>query len=553
VGDARVAGADAARADAAGTGTPEVGATGANVARATGTGAGDAGAGAAGADATRAGAAGVGAAGVGAAAAGVAGAGAAGPGDAGADDAGADDAGADDAGAGAFRDASGRGGRGGERLPRVAVVGRPNVGKSTLVNRILGRRAAITQEQPGVTRDRVPYEAEWAGRRFELVDTGGWEARASGLHARVVAQAERAMAESDLLLFVVDASVGVTEEDAAVADRLRRGRAPVLLVANKVDNAEQELLIGALWALGLGEPHPVSGIHGRGSGDLLDAVVERLGGGGRGEPGEPAAPAVAIVGRPNVGKSSLLNRLAGEELAIVDPTPGTTRDTVDSTIEREGRRYRLIDTAGMRRSFQQAEGADYYAFVRGLEAVDRADVALLVLEAPSGVTEQDQKLAVRAAEAGCGLVLVANKWDLMEEQPRRRFELDLQRRLHFVDWAPLLRTSARTGRGVDKVWTTVDVVLAERRRRVATATLNQWLTQATGRTPPPPARGRPVRVRYVTQARVAPPEFVFFSTGALTPAYRRYLEADLRRSFGFGGTPLRILVRARSRERQADR
>jgi GTPase len=436
------------------------------------------------------------------------------------------------------------------RLPRVAVVGRPNVGKSTLVNRILGRRAAITQEVPGVTRDRVAYQAEWSGRRFELVDTGGWEPKATGLQASVVAQAERAMAEADLLMFVVDATVGVTEEDAAVATRLRRGQVPVLLVANKVDSAAAEPLIADLWSLGLGEPLPVSSLHGRGSGDLLDAMLERLGTEAATD-AEPDVPALAIVGRPNVGKSSLLNRLAGADLAIVDPTPGTTRDTVDSIVERDGRGYRLVDTAGMRRSFQQAEGADYFAFVRSLEAVDRADVALLVLEAPEGVAEQDQKVAVRAVEAGCGLVLLANKWDLMDDEARHQFGVDLERKLYFVDWAPLLRVSARTGRGVEKIWGLVDKVLAERSRRIPTAALNQWLGQATERTPPPPARGRSVKVRYATQARVDPPELVLFTSGPLTPSYRRYLERDLRRTFGFEGTPVRLVVRVRSRERTA--
>ena len=438
------------------------------------------------------------------------------------------------------------------RLPRVAVVGRPNVGKSTLVNRLLGRRAAITQEQPGVTRDRVAYQAEWSGRRFELVDTGGWEPRATGLQARVVAQAERAMADADLLLFVVDATVGVTEEDAAVAGRLRRGRVPVLLVANKVDSAAAEPQTGSLWSLGLGEPLAVSSLHGRGSGDLLDAVIKRLSTAAE-SADEPDAPALAIVGRPNVGKSSLLNRLAGEDLAIVDPTPGTTRDTVDSLVTRAGRSYRLVDTAGMRRAFQQAEGADYFAFVRSLEAVDRADVALLVLEAPLGVAEQDQKVAVRAVEAGCGVVLLANKWDLMDDEARRQFGVDLERKLHFVDWAPMLRVSARTGRGVEKIWGLVDGVLAERARRIPTAALNQWLGQATERTPPPPARGRTVKVRYATQARVDPPEVVVFTTGPLTPSYRRYLENDLRRTFGFEGTPVRLVVRVRARERSQER
>jgi GTP-binding protein len=292
----------------------------------------------------------------------------------------------------------------------------------------------------------------------------------------------------------------------------------------------------------------VSSLHGRGSGDLLDAVVELLGS-EAGTDGEPDVPALAIVGRPNVGKSSLLNRLAGADLAIVDPTPGTTRDTVDSIVERDGRGYRLVDTAGMRRSFQQAEGADYFAFVRSLEAVDRADVALLVLEAPEGVAEQDQKVAVRAVEGGCGLVLLANKWDLMDDEARRQFGVDLERKLYFVDWAPLLRVSARTGRGVEKIWGLVDKVLAERSRRIPTAALNQWLGQATERTPPPPARGRSVKVRYATQARVDPPELVLFTSGPLTPSYRRYLERDLRRTFGFEGTPVRLVVRVRTRER----
>ena len=260
-------------------------------------------------------------------------------------------------------------------------------------------------------------------------------------------------------------------------------------------------------------------------------------------------PALAIVGRPNVGKSSLLNRLAGQDLAIVDPTPGTTRDTVDSIVERAGRSYRLVDTAGMRRSFQQAEGADYFAFVRSLEAVDRADVALLVLEAPLGVAEQDQKVAVRAVEAGCGVVLLANKWDLMDDEARRQFGVDLERKLYFVDWAPMLRVSARTGRGVEKIWGHVEKVLTERSRRIPTAALNQWLGQATERTPPPPVRGRSVKVRYATQARVDPPEVVLFTSGQLTPSYRRYLERDLRRTFGFEGTPVRLVVRVRTRDR----
>jgi GTP-binding protein len=431
--------------------------------------------------------------------------------------------------------------------PRVAVVGRPNVGKSTLVNRMLGRRAAITQELPGVTRDRVAYEAEWDGRRFEVIDTGGWEPRVEGLAASVVAQAERAMAEADLVLLVVDAQVGVTREDAAMAERLRRAEVPVLLVANKVDDQRAELELGRLWSLGLGQPHPVSALHGRGSGDLLDEVLARLPAGPRADAAE-RPPAVAVVGRPNVGKSSLFNRLAGADMAIVDPTPGTTRDTVDTTVEHDGRRWRFVDTAGMRRAFAKAKGADYYALVRSYQAVDRADVAILVVEGPAGIAEQDQKVAVRAVEAGCALLVVANKWDLMDEDTRRQFTLDMERKLHFVDWAPLLRTSAKTGRGVDRIWPALDRVLQARSRRVPTAAVNQWLERAVAHTPPPTHQGRSVRLRYATQARTGPPEFVLFATARLSPSYLRYLENDLRRAFDFEGTPLRLVARVRKRE-----
>jgi GTP-binding protein len=434
---------------------------------------------------------------------------------------------------------------GADALPRVAVVGRPNVGKSTLVNRVLGRRAAIVQELPGVTRDRVRYEAEWNGRRFEVVDTGGWEPHTSGLAARVAAQAELAMAEADLVLLVVDATVGATTEDQAVSELLRRGEVPVLLVANKVDSRSQESDAAALWSLGLGTPHAVSALHGRGSGDLLDEVVDRLPDAPRGLAGEDATPAIAIVGRPNVGKSSLFNKLAGSELAIVDPVPGTTRDTIDEVIERDGRAYRFVDTAGMRRAFARAQGADYYALVRSYQAIDRADVAVLVVDAADGVAEQDQKVAIRAVEAGAGLVVVCNKWDLVDADQRRELQLDIEHRLYPVKWAPMLRTSARTGRGVERLWPMLDAVVDVRSRRIPTGQLNQWLTEAVTKTPPPPVGGKSVRVKYVTEARTRPPEFVFFTTGPLTAAYRRFLEADLRRTFDFEGTPLRLVVRAR--------
>jgi GTP-binding protein len=433
------------------------------------------------------------------------------------------------------------------KLPRVAVVGRPNVGKSTLVNRVLGRRAAITQATPGVTRDRVAYPAEWAGRRFELVDTGGWEARSAGLAARVAEQAERAMTDADLIVLVVDVQVGVTAADAEVAQRLRRSHVPVLLAANKADATAHELDASALWQLGLGEPYPVSGLHGRGSGDMLDALVALLPDAPRGGTDQAETPpGVALVGRPNVGKSSLLNRLAGSEVALVDPVPGTTRDTVDQVLDADGRTYRFVDTAGIRRGFARAKGADYYALVRSFEAVDRADVAVLLLDAPDGVAEQDQKVARRAVDAGCGIVVAANKWDLMDDEARGAFATDLERKLFFVDWAPLLRISAKTGRNVTKLMPTLDDVLAARGTRIPTPTLNQWLGQAVGRTPPPPAHGKAVKVRYVTQASANPPQMVLFTTGELSRSYLRYLERDLRRTFGFQGTPLRLSVRIRA-------
>lgn len=432
-------------------------------------------------------------------------------------------------------------------LPRVAIVGRPNVGKSSLVNRILGRRAAITQELPGVTRDQVSYPAEWSGRAFMLLDTGGWEARVQGLAAQVAAQAERGMREADLVVLVVDAIVGVTQDDAAVAARLQRSPVPVVLVANKVDGAAQEAELPRLWSLGLGEPYGVSAVHGRGLGDLLDALIERL--------PRHAAPeavgtagAVALVGRPNVGKSSLFNRLGGGDLAIVDDAPGTTRDSVDTLVEHDGQTWRFVDTAGMRRHMRHASGTDYYALVRSLEAIARADVALLVLDAPAGVTEDDQKVAAQAVEAGCALVLVANKWDLIDEEGRRQWDADMERRLGFVDWAPLVRTSALTKRGLDRLWPAIIQVVEARAHRVPTAELNSWLGSASDRTPPPPARGRAVKLRYATQVAVDPPEVLVFTNGALSPSYRRYLEHGLRATFGFVGTPVRVRVRTRSSE-----
>ena len=446
-------------------------------------------------------------------------------------------------------------------LPTVAVVGRPNVGNSTLVNRLAGRRDAIVEARPGVTRDRTTHVAEWRGRRVTVVDTGGWApgwARADGaLEAAVSAQAERATAAADLVLLVVDATVGVTEEDAAAARWLRGAGVATVLVANKVDAAGLEAELAQLYRLGLGEPVAVSALHGRGSGDLLDVVWERLeqAGAFRGRDSAPAqVPGVALLGRPNVGKSSLFNRLLGEERAIVDERPGTTRDAVDTVVELPGgRRYRFVDTAGLRRRLRHGEATEYYSALRTVRALESAAVALLVVDAAEEVGEQDQKLARQVLDAGRGLVVVLNKWDLVDEERRQRVDRERERLLRFVAWAPVVRTSARTGRAVERLFPAIDAVLAEWARRVPTARLNAWLAEAVAATPPPLHHGRALRLRYVTQVGVGPPTFRVFTSGELPPAYVRYLERRLREAFGFAGTPLDLAVRVRPRwqERQA--
>lgn len=457
-----------------------------------------------------------------------------------------------------------RGARAGRRVrdpdrPTVAIVGRANVGKSTLVNRLAGRRDAIVEERPGVTRDRTTHVAEWRGRRVGLVDTGGWTpgwARDdAGLDSAVSAHAEVATQAADLVLFVVDVTVGVTEEDAAAADWLRGAGLPVLLVANKVDNRSLDLQLAELYSLGLGDPLPVSALHGRGSGDLLDEVLDRLGASGAldrppNDSGEEA-PGVALIGRPNVGKSSLFNRLLGEQRTIVDERPGTTRDAVDTLIELDdGRSYRFVDTAGLRRKRRKGEATEYYSSLRTVRALESAAVALLVIDAAEEVGEQEQKLARQILDAGRALVLVLNKWDLVDEYRREWVERELDRLLHFVAWAPLVRTSATTGRGVERLLPAVDAVLQEWSRRIPTARLNEWLADATAASPPPLHGGRAVRARYATQVAAGPPVFRIFTTGDLSPGYLRYLERRLREAFGFQGTPIDVGFRVRARWEQ---
>ncbi len=432
-------------------------------------------------------------------------------------------------------------------LPTVAVVGRPNVGKSTLVNRILGRRAAVVQDTPGVTRDRVSYEALWSGREFMVIDTGGWEPKASGRALRIAEQAERAMQTSDVVILVVDTTVGATETDLAAARVLRRSDRPVLLIANKVDDERTEPAVGELWSLGLGEPIPVSALHGRGSGDLLDLILDALPQAPR-ERDEVVGPRrVALVGRPNVGKSSLLNRLVGEDRAVVDSVAGTTVDPVDSLVELDGQVWRFVDTAGLRRRVAHASGTEYYASLRTEAAIDAAEVALVLIDASESITEQDQRVIAAVVESGRALVLAMNKWDAVDEDRRYDLEREIDRELARVTWATRVNLSALTGRGVNRIAPALQSALDSWEKRVPTATLNQWLRTTVDKTPPPPRGGKAPKIRYATQADIRPPRFLVFSTGFLEAGYRRFLERKLREDFGFAGSPIEVSVRVKAK------
>ncbi|MGH3440622.1 MAG: ribosome biogenesis GTPase Der [Nitriliruptorales bacterium] len=434
-------------------------------------------------------------------------------------------------------------------LPRVAVVGRPNVGKSTLVNRIIGARAAIVEEKPGVTRDRTEHLASWLGRNFAIVDTGGWEHSPEGMAARVVEQAERAIAGADLVLFVVDVTVGAQADDEAYARLLRRAERPVILVANKADSEKQLPYAHELYGLGLGDPQAVSAAHGRGVGDLLDAMIAALPDTApESPPDEEDVPRVAVVGRPNVGKSSLFNRLVGQERSIVDPVPHTTRDAVDTLVAFDDEPWVFVDTAGLRRRYRHGEDAELYSADRTRRAVEVADLVLFVVDASEAIGEQDQRLAAMVRDAGCGVVVVLNKWDLVDEERRHDLERELDRLLGFTAWAPRVNVSALTGRGVGRLVPRLRAVWDACRTRVPTAELNRWLDEVTRRVPPPAGRGRrPVRVKFITQAEARPPTFLAFANGTLAPAYVRYLERELRASYEFEGTPLKIEQRRGSR------
>jgi GTP-binding protein len=434
-------------------------------------------------------------------------------------------------------------------LPVVAVVGRPNVGKSTLVNRFLGRREAVVEDVPGVTRDRVAYDAAWSGRRFTLVDTGGWDPEAEGMAARITAQAEVAAAAADVVVFVVDSTVGATDSDEDVVRVLRRAGKPVVLAANKVDGPTAEADAAALWSLGLGGPHPVSALHGRGSGDLLDAVLEAL----------PDAPAetfdvaeggprrVAIVGKPNVGKSSLLNRLAGEDRVLVDPVAGTTVDPVDELVVLGGRTWRFVDTAGIRRRVREASGAEYFASLRTAAALERCEVAVVLIDASEPMSEQDLRIVSTVVDAGRALVLAYNKWDLVDEDRRLMLDREIDRQLIRVTWAPRVNVSARTGRHAERLVPAIDTALAGWETRVPTARLNAFLGQLVAAHPHPLRGGKQPRILFATQADTRPPRFVLFTTGFLEPSYRRFVERRLREEFGFAGTPIEISMRIREK------
>jgi GTPase len=431
--------------------------------------------------------------------------------------------------------------------PLVALVGRPNVGKSTLFNRLIGQPYAVVHDVPGTTRDRLYGTTDWSGVEFNLVDTGGIGLEVEGdIMAGTLAQAQEAIAQADVIVFVTDAQTGPVPADVDLALVLRRTRKPVLLAVNKAESRQTELGVPEFHELGLGEPYPISAIHGTGTGDLLDAVLVHL-------PRMPEEPetdeiGLAIIGRPNVGKSSLLNALVGERRAIVSPIPGTTRDAVDTLFDYADHRFRLIDTAGIRRRGRIAPGVEKYSVLRAMRAIDRADVAALVLDADEGITAQDAHVASYIQESAKGVVLVLNKWDLVEKNPRiqTEFTQKVRQALQFLDYAPLLFTSAMTGHGVQRLLDVALKAAEERAKRVPTAKLNGVITEAL-QAHPLSTRGKVLKVLYVTEADVRPPTFVFFVNDPtlIHFSYVRYLENQLRKAFGFEGTGIKLIFRGR--------
>ena len=434
-----------------------------------------------------------------------------------------------------------------EGWPVLAIVGRPNVGKSTLVNRIIGRREAVVEDFPGVTRDRVTYEADWNGKRFILIDTGGWDRKVKGMAAAIAAQAERAINDADAVAFVVDATVGATDTDEAVVEVLRRSGKPVILVANKADDALLEMEATTLWSLGLGEPYPVSAQHGRGSGDLLDQIVKVLPDEGKGRMRGVGPRRVALLGKPNVGKSSLLNAMAGSERVVVDSVAGTTVDPVDELVQLKEKWWWFVDTAGIRRRAKEASGHEYYATLRTTAALDRAEVALILVDSSEPISEQDVRIISMAEEAGRAIVIAYNKWDLTDEERRHYLEREIERDLVQVPWAPHVNVSAKTGRHIERLEVAIEAALAGWETRISTGRLNQFLASIVQSNPHPIRGGKQPRILFGAQVATSPPTFALFTTGFLEAGYRRFIERRLREEYGFEGTPIRIMMRVREK------
>ena len=437
-----------------------------------------------------------------------------------------------------------------ENLCTVAIVGRPNVGKSTLVNRFLGRREAVVEDFPGVTRDRISYIADWGGQRFWVQDTGGWDPNVKGIHGAIARQAETAMETADVIVMVVDTKVGITETDAVMARKLHGASVPVILVANKFDSDMQYADMAEFYALGLGDPWPVSAQHGRGGADVLDEILRSF-------PDQPRQPSitegprrVALVGKPNVGKSSLLNKIAGEERSVVDDVAGTTVDPVDSLVQLDGHLWKFIDTAGLRKKVKNAQGHEYYASLRTRGVIDAAEVCLFMIDSSEPVSEQDQRVLSMILDAGKALVLVFNKWDLMTEDRRWELERDIEQQLAHIPWVRRGNISAKTGRALQKLEPYMEEALENWDKRITTGQLNTWLRATMAQNPPPMKGGRIPRVLFATQASTQPPVIVLFTTGFLDAGYRRYLERKFREAFGFEGTPVRIAVRVRERRQK---
>ena len=438
--------------------------------------------------------------------------------------------------------------------PVVAVVGRPNVGKSTLVNRLIGSRKAIVEEKPGVTRDRNDFEVEWGGKDFTLVDTGGWlpnTGQATALDNKVSEQSEQAIEDADLVLFVVDVRVGIAAEDALIAEKLRSRKSPSFVVANKVDDPAHEASMWEFMSLGLGEPKPVSALHGRGTADLLDAVISEfltiempetpLDDFHENEESDDMV-AVAIVGRPNVGKSTLFNKLIGSERAVVHDQAGTTRDAIDTVIETALGPIRFVDTAGMRREARISEDTEYYSLIRALEAINKADIALLVIDSTVGVTHQDQRLSERIDSAGCPIVVVLNKWELLDTDDRELLVDQVEIKLGFLANPPIMKISALSGKGVHRLFPILEETIHGYHRRIPTRDVNLAINKAQVAHPAPGG----ARVLYATQGSIDPPTFTFFVNKKLHRTYIRYLENQLRSQLDLGSTPIKIRVRNRN-------